>query len=91
MSSYSEEQLNDIINKCIVYLAKENTTFLLSEEEVIALPYSEKKEVFYQLCSAREPKPLSSEFLKLQNEFLTYENKQRKIVDVENLNYIKNI
>ena len=91
MNNYSEKELNDIVSELVIYLAKENDRFLLSEEEILELPYSEKRKVFYQLCSARNPKPLSSEFLRLQNEFLTYENKNRNIVDVDKLNYINNM
>ena len=61
----------------IDYLIKEN-----KDIDIKAIPQSinEKKRLYRSLCNIREPKPISKEYIKIENEFLKEENKKKKII-----------
>ena len=66
--------LDDLIN----YLLKE-----IPEEQRIPIPTNieEKKKLFRALCNVREPKPVSDEFLKAQDDYLQSELAQKSLTD----------
>jgi hypothetical protein len=53
----------------------------------------EKKNLYRSLCNIREPKPISNEYLKIENEYLTEELSKKVITDIESIQTIadKNI
>lgn len=70
-------------------------TELLKENEQlkdVEIPESveDKKLLFRALCNIRDPKPISKEWLNIQDEFLSDELKNKGIVDSESLPFIKN-
>lgn len=70
----------------IDYLLKENKeikTIKLSEN------IEEKKTLFRGLCNIREPKEISEEFLKIQDEYLQEELSFKNIIDVKKLKTIE--
>ena len=62
------------------YLLKENP-------RVNSIPenYEDKKKLWRALCNVREPKVISDEFLKVEDEFLQEELKSKNITDVNNI------
>lgn len=70
----------------IEYLLKENKDVSIEElhnnKEV-------KKNLYRSLCNIREPKPISKEYLQIENEYLQKELKN--ITEVENINTISEI
>lgn len=64
--------------------------YLLKEEKKIfrqKMPADRKgqEELLRSLMNVRMPKPISGEFLKIQDEYLIQRNKERGITDVEDL------
>jgi O-acetyl-ADP-ribose deacetylase (regulator of RNase III) len=51
------------------------------------LTESGEKNYFRALCNVRPPEPVSEEFLRLQDEYLTERTKERGIVDVESIHF----
>jgi len=51
----------------------------------------QKPDYFRALCNVRPPKPVSAEFLSLQNKYLTERTKKRGIIDVNGFSYIDGI
>lgn len=85
-----ESRLNEIVNRLIEILFNEQNINV----ELLNLnnfSYEEKREVLRILSIKRKPEPLSTEFMKLQNELLKFEAKQRGIFKVENLNFDRNM
>ena len=64
----------------IEYLLKENP-----EYSAIEIPETEqgKRDLFRALCNVREPKPVSEEFLRLQNEELQAQLQEKGIVELD--------
>lgn len=69
----------------IEYLLKENAKIIVNN-----IPKSklEKKKLYRSLCNIREAKPISDEYLKIENEFLQEELKKK---DITNVKYIQTI
>ena len=70
------------IDKLIRYLIDENP-----EYSSIEIPETEqgKRDLFRALCNVREPKPVSEEFLRLQDEELQTQLQEKGIVDLTKL------
>lgn len=66
----------------IDYLLKENT-----EVRIYRLPtdIEEKRNLWRSLCNIREPKIISKEYLKIENEYLQEELKKKNITKIENI------
>ena len=63
---------------------------ILSEERREKMPplsESEKPQYFRALCNLRMPLPVTEEFIKLQDEYLSEQTQKRGIVNVANLDY----
>lgn len=91
MVKYNEQQLGEKLEILIDYLLKDSKGFSITIDEVKDLSYSDKRLLFHELCLARKPSPLSPEFLRIQNDFLTYEKTQKDIIDVNSLVYVNNM
>ena len=64
----------------IDYLIKENENIDIKE---IPQDLESKKRLYRSLCNIREPKPISEEYIKVENEFLQEENIRKGITDEE--------
>lgn len=60
-------------------------------EKAPALAESRKPDYFRALCNVRPPEPVSDEFLKLQDEYLSARTRERGVVDVNKFEYRGNI
>lgn len=64
---------------------------ILCEEEKITMPQgmneAEKADFFRALCNVRPPKPVSKEFITLQDEYLSRRTAERRIADVKEFAY----
>jgi hypothetical protein len=76
------EKLDFLIN----YLLKENENIKIDK-----MPdnIQEKKNLYRSLCNIREPQPISNEYLKIENEYLTEELDKKRIVDINTIQTIK--
>lgn len=72
------EKLDFLIN----YLIKENKSIDIKE---IPQNLSDKKRLYRSLCNIREPLPVSEEYIKIENEFLTKENTNKDIIESNNI------
>lgn len=72
----------------IDYLLKENTKLKI---ERIPTDIIEKQKLYRSLCNIREPRPISAEYLKIENEYLQENLKNRKITNVKDLQTIDEI
>ena len=63
------------------------------EEKVIEIPITleEKEKVWRALCNIRKPKPISDEYLKVQDEFLNERLKEIKITDAKDIKTISEL
>ena len=91
MAKFTENELNLIIDRLIELLCEENNQVSFEELNLSKKNYSQKRQIFHSLFMTRRPAPLNPEFLRLQNELLTYENKNQNLVDVDNFEYTKNM
>ena len=66
----------------IDYLIKENKNTNIKE---IPQNISDKKRLYRLLCNIRNPLPISKEYIKIENEFLKEENKEKGIIDSKNI------
>lgn len=72
----------------LTYLIK----FLISEnDKKIKLPnsYENQKKLLRSLMNLRPPKPIDTNFLKIQDSFLTKENMNQELFDESQINYYK--
>lgn len=68
----------ETIHKLITTLLHEEARY---EELEIPSAYEDKRRLLRSLMNVRPPRPISEEFLKLQDEFLSRETKEKGIVD----------
>ena len=70
----------ELLLKIIEYLIQENNYD-------IEIPYSYEslKKLYKTLVNIRLPKPINEEILKLEDEYLSLELKDKKVVDVNSL------
>lgn len=78
-------QNEQLLDKLIAILSSERG------ERVPGLSAEKKANYFRALCNVRPPKPVSGEFLQLQDEYLTELAKEKGVVDVNALDYRGNI
>ena len=67
--------------------------FLLKERDIkveVSNSYEELKKLYKTLVNTRMPYPISEDILKLEDEYLTLELKEKKITDVNSLKEIEN-
>lgn len=87
---YSIEEIDEKLNRLITILCHDENIdvnkFHLNELDI-----ADKRAVFRGLSNQRLPSPLSSEFMRLQDEILSYEREHKLIIDVNKLAYAKNM
>ena len=87
---YTIEELDGKLNRLISILCSEQkidvNKFHLQECSL-----GDKRMIFRGLSNQRKPEPLSAEFIRLQDEILSYERDHKIIVDVSKLQYVKNM
>ena len=66
----------------IDYLLKENKEIKIDK---IPTDINEKKNLYRSLCNIREPKPISKEYLEIENEYLQEELKKKDITKIEDI------
>ena len=71
-----EKELTGILDRLIGMLCAERG------EPVPALDDEQKPDYFRALCNVRPPAPVTEEFLRLQDEYLSARTRERGIVDV---------
>ena len=72
MAKFTENELNLIIDRLIELLCQENRQVNIADYELHKKTYSQKRQIFHALFMTRKPAPLNPEFLRLQNELLTF-------------------
>ena len=87
---YSVEELDQKLNRLIEILCNDENEDI-KKFHLDELDIGEKRMIFRGLSNKREPMPLSSEFMRLQDEILSYERDHKMIVDVNRLEYVKNM
>ena len=66
----------------IDYLIKENKSIDIKEKPQDT---NDKKRLYRSLCNIREPLPISEEYIKIENEFLTKETINKGIIESNNI------
>ena len=66
----------------IDYLIKENKSIDIKEKPQDT---NDKKRLYRSLCNIREPLPISEEYIKIENEFLTKETINKGIIESINI------
>lgn len=87
---FTIEQLNEKLDRLINILCQDENIDV-NKFNLPELDIGEKRVIFRGLSNKREPSPLSSEFMRLQDEILTYEREHKMIIDVNKLVYAKNM
>lgn len=77
------EKLDFLIN----YLIKENKSI---DIKYIPQKLQDKKILYRSLCNIREPKPISKEYIKIEDEFLKQELKRKKITNSDDITTLIN-
>lgn len=72
----------DKLDFLINYLIKENKNVNI---EKMPENLSDKKRLYRSLCNIRDPMPISNEYIKIENEYLSEENKLKGINKVEDI------
>ena len=87
---YTVEELNEKLDRLIQILCHDENVDI-NKFHLQELGIGDKRVIFRGLSNQRQPSPLSSEFMKLQDEILSYEREHKPIVDVNKLAYSKNM
>lgn len=89
MENLKLEDYSKKLNRLIEILCQENKSLKIENFNLGKINYAEKLKIFNALCLTRNENALSTEFLRLQNDILCFENSKRKVVNAENLEYVK--
>lgn len=76
------EKLDYLIN----YLLKERNESI----EINNLSYEDKKRIYRSLCNIRAAKPISEEYLKIENEYLQEELSKKNITNIAEIKTVQN-
>lgn len=87
---YTVEELDEKLNRLIEILCEDEGVDI-KKFDLDNLDIGEKRVIFRGLSNQRQPMPLSSEFMRLQDEILSYEREHKVIIDVNKLEYDKNM
>lgn len=82
-----QSRLDEIVDRLIEILCGEQNADV-GKLGLETFSYAEKREIVRVLSIRREPAPLTQEFMKLQNELLSYETEQRGIAEIDGLKFI---
>ena len=83
---YTAEELDGKLNKLISILCKEEKVDV-NKFHLTQMSLGDKRVIFRGLSNQRQPMPLDAEFIRLQDEILSYEREHKIIVDVNKLEY----
>ena len=72
----------------IEYLVKENEATNICE---IPVNFMDKKSLYRSLCNIREPKPISPEYLSVEDEYLQEELLKKEIVYEDDIKYVAQV
>ena len=72
---------NALLDRLIAILCEER------KEKPPALAPEEKADFFRALCNVRPPRPVTEEFLRLQDEYLSARKEERGVVEADSLPY----
>ena len=70
----------------IDYLLRENQDIIV---ENIPIDIAEKKSLYRSLCNIRDAKPISREYIKIENEYLQEELSKKEITSIEDIKTIE--
>lgn len=87
---YTIEQLDEKLDRLIAILCEDEGVDI-EKFNLEELDITQKRVIFRGLSNQRQPKPLSSEFMRLQDELLTYEREHKNILDVNKFEYERNM
>ena len=87
---YTVEELDQKLNRLIEILCQD-LEIDIAKFDLANMELGDKRVIFRGLSNQRPPIPLSSEFMRLQDEILTYEKEHKQIVEVNKLAYSKNM
>ena len=87
---YKIEELDGKLNRLIAILCKEQDIDV-NKFHLQSCSLGDKRMIFRGLSNQRQPMPLDAEFIRLQDEILSYERDHKIIVDVNKLTYTKNM
>lgn len=87
---YTIEELDSKLNRLIEILCNEEK-YDIKMFDLDSLDIGDKRMIFRALSNKREPKPLTSEFMRLQDEILSYERDHKNIINVNDLDYHMNM
>ena len=87
---YTIEELDGKLNRLISILCHEQNIDI-NKFHLQECSLGDKRMIFRGLSNQRKPEPLSAEFIRLQDEILSYEREHKIIVDVNKLSYTKNM
>ena len=79
MKKKNENGTPKVLDRLIEILYEENG------ETPPAVAAARKPDLFRALCNLRAPKPVSEEFLRLQDEYLSLRTKERGVVSAEEI------
>lgn len=91
MVKMSESELDETITRLIEILCKENEEVNVQSFSLAKKSISDKKKILKSLFLSWGQKPLPFDFIRLQNEFLEYENSQKKITQAFKLDFSNNM
>lgn len=87
---YTIEELDGKLNRLISILCTEQKIDI-NKFHLQDCSLGDKRMIFRGLSNQRQPEPLSAEFIRLQDEILSYERDHKIIVDVNKLQYRNNM
>lgn len=87
---YTIEELDGKLNRLISILCHEQNIDI-NKFHLQECSLGDKRMIFRGLSNQRKPEPLTAEFIRLQDEILSYEREHKVIVDANKLSYAKNM
>jgi hypothetical protein len=87
---YTIEELDGKLNRLISILCTEQKIDI-NKFHLQDCSLGDKRMIFRGLSNQRQPEPLSAEFIRLQDEILSYERDHKIIIDVNKLQYKNNM
>lgn len=87
---YTVEELDGKLNRLISILCRDEGVDI-NKFHLQTLSIGDKRVIFRGLSNQRQPMPLSAEFIRLQDEILSYERDHKFIIDVNSLGFSKNM
>ena len=87
---YTVQELDQKLDRLIEILCHDENVDI-NKFHLKDLNIGDKRMIFRGLSNQRQPMPLSSEFMRLQDEILSYEREHKPVIDVNKLEYFNNM